>query len=90
MSENHKCRLFWKAIPPSLRALTDYDLHNYCNLKTEVIIAEREYLCPRSLEIDSDEYPEEENLGALRGEPSSNIEEDPEEDPEENPGETTN
>ena len=63
-----------------------------------MIIAEREYLHLRSLEIDSDEYPEEENPGAQRGETLGNIEEDlkedskedPEEDPEENPGETTN
>ena len=72
----------------------DYDLHDYCNLKMEVVISKREYLSQRSVEVDLDEDLEKENPEAQRGEPTSNTEEDPEEDleedPEENPDENVN
>ena len=102
MSENRNCRLFWKAVPFSIKVLTDRDFHDYCNLKTEVIIVEREYLHSRSIEVDSDEYQGEENPGVQMGEPTGNTEEypkedpeedseeDSEEDPDEDPDETTN
>ena len=41
MSENRKCCLFWKAVPFSIKALTNYDLHDYCKLKKKVIMEER-------------------------------------------------
>ena len=98
MSESRKCRLFWKAVPFSVKALTDYDPSDFCNLKKEVIIAEREYLRLTSPGIDSDEYHEEETPGVQLGEPirtteedsEEDPEEDSEEDPEENPDEATN
>ena len=50
-----------------------------------MIIAEREYLRSRSVEVDSNEYQREENPGVQMGELTGNTEEDPKEDLEEDP-----
>ena len=36
LSENRKCFLFWQGVPFSIRIHADYDLHDYCNLKTKI------------------------------------------------------
>ena len=34
LNENRQCHLFWRCILFSIRIHADYDLHDYCNMKT--------------------------------------------------------
>ena len=87
MSEEFKRQLFLRGVPLSIRVYADNDIRDYCNLKIEIVRAEREMLRQRGMEEDSEENPKRENSRIRMGEPIGNSEEDSKEDPEEDPKE---
>ena len=84
MSEAHKCRLLWRGVLFSIKAHADYNFHDYCKLKIEVVRAEREMLRFKRMEENLEEDSEEDNSGVRMDEPVRTIVEDPEENPEPN------
>ena len=84
LSESRKCRLFWRGVPFSIKAHADYNFHDYCKLKIEVVRAEREMLRFKRIEENLEEDSEEDNSGVRMGEPVRTTAEDPEENLEPN------